>query len=51
MGRGKGKGTPQVRKLSSRQRQQAADSTNAIRGMRKVVKGGIVKWIPIRKPK
>lgn len=25
------------------------DSSNAIRGKRKVVKGGIVKWVPIKK--
>jgi hypothetical protein len=49
MGRQPKKGTPQVRKLTERQKQQAEDTTNAIRGMKKVVKGGIVRWIPIRK--
>jgi hypothetical protein len=44
MGRGKGKGTPQVRKLTKRQKAAAADTTNALRGMERIVVGGIVKW-------
>lgn len=50
MGRGKGKGTPQVRKLSKRQQAAAADSTNAVRGMRRVVVRGVVKFLPIKRP-
>ena len=49
MGRGKGKGTPQVRKLSKRQKAASADTTNALRGFERVVVGGIVKWRPIKK--
>lgn len=29
--------------------QRANDTSNAIRGKRRVVKGGVVKWIPIKK--
>ena len=28
---------------------RANDSGNAVRGKRRVVKGGVVKWVPIKK--
>lgn len=40
-----------TKKNTSLDNQRANNTGNAIRGKRKVVQGGIVKWIPIKKQK
>lgn len=53
MGRGQnqqGKArVPKANPLTPRQRRQAQDGSGVVRGMRKVVKGGVVRWLPIKK--